>query len=161
MVRPLNFIFQFVPIQTAYAHCDIPCGIYDPTPMQIAAHTIFRMTQFLKDIKREDETLAEHTVARITHVKEEHGQKLEEELDTLRNDYFKPEHYEAYPTLQTLLSEVVKLSVATRQHIDLEAASELIEKVMQITEIFYKTKGFEPIRVTSGYPTEKEIVTHK
>ncbi len=83
MIRPLNLIFKFVPLQTAYAHCDIPCGIYDSTPMQIAAHTIFRMTQFLKDVKREDETTAEHTIARITHVKEEHGQRLEEELGKL------------------------------------------------------------------------------
>ena len=161
MIRPLNFIFKFVPTQTAYAHCDIPCGIYDPTPMQIAAHTIFRMTQFLKDVKREDETTAEHTIARIAHVKEEHGQRLEEELGTLENDYFKKEHFEAYPTLQALLFDSVKLSATTRQHIDLEAASDLIEKVMQIAEIFYKTKGFEPVRVASGYPTEKEIVTHK
>jgi nickel superoxide dismutase len=161
MMRLLTFIFKFIPIQTAYAHCDIPCGIYDPTPMQIAVHTIFRMTQFLKEVKRGDETAAEHTIARITHVKEEHGQRLEEELGTLENDYFKKEHYEGYPNLQTLLSDSVKLSVTTRQHIDLEAASQLLEKVMQIAEIFYKTKGFEPVRVASGYPTEKEIVTHK
>ena len=161
MIKPFSFIFKHLPLKVAYAHCDIPCGIYDPTPMQIAAHTVFRMTQFLKDVKREDETSAEHTIARITHVKEEHGQRLEEELGTLENDYFKKEHFETYPNLQSLLAESVKLSVTTRQHIDLEAASDLLEKVMLIAEIFYKTKGFEPVRVASGYPTEKEIVTHK
>lgn len=157
----LYLIFRFIPLRTAYAHCDIPCGIYDPTPAQIAAHTVLRMTQLLKGIKREDETIAEHDISRMTHVKEEHGEVVEEELSTLENDYFKPEHYETYPDLKTLLSDSVKLSSKIRQHIDLDASLELLEKVMQIAEIFYKTKDFEPIRVSSGFQTEKEIVTHK
>ncbi len=148
-------------VKDAFAHCDIPCGIYDPTPAQIAAHTIIRMTQLLKDVKREDETQAEHDIARIAHVKEEHGAKVEEELGTLENDYFKLEHYESYPQLKTLLTEGIKLSVKVRQHIDLESSIELREKIMQIAEIFYKTKNVTPVRVKSLFPTEGEIVTYK
>lgn len=148
-------ILQVLPAQTVYAHCDIPCGVYDPTPAQIAAHTVLRMTQLL------GEKDSMHDVARIVLVKEKHGDKVEEELGTLENDYFKPEHHEKYPELKNLLKEAVKLSIETRQEISMEKAQELVEKTMQIAEIFYKTKNVTPFRVPSVYPTKGEIVTYK
>ena len=39
------------------------------------------MTQLLGEVKRENETKAEHDIARITHVKEEHSNILEDELN--------------------------------------------------------------------------------
>src|SRR3990167_775863 len=90
-------ILNLLPHKTAYAHCDIPCGIYDPHNAQMAAHTVIRMTQLLGEVKRSastdgsGETRAEHDIARLTHVKEEHSNILESELMTLKNDYFKPE----------------------------------------------------------------------
>ncbi|MBI3984359.1 MAG: superoxide dismutase, Ni [Candidatus Levybacteria bacterium] len=143
------------------AHCDIPCGIYDPHNAQIGAHTVIRMTQMLQDLKREDEVKAEHDIARLTHVKEEHGHLVEDELGTLENDYFKPEHFQAHPNLKDLLEKAVKLSIKVRQNIDMESAKELLETVLLISEIFYKTKNVTPVRVKSVYPTEGEIVTYK
>src|SRR3989344_7000065 len=160
-MNPFSYILSLIPLKTAYAHCDIPCGIYDPTPAQIAAHTIIRMTQLIAEVKREDETKAEHDIARIVHVKEEHGHLVEDELGTLENDYFKPEHYKKYPELAGLLSSAVALSIKVRQNIDMEAANELLDQVQKIAEIFYKTKNFEPVRIPSGYPTGGEIVSHK
>lgn len=148
-------------IEDAFAHCDIPCGIYDPHQAQLAAHTVLRMTQLLKDVKREDETTAEHDIARMTAVKEKHGEIVEDELGTLENDYFKKEHFESYPQLKGLLADAVSLSIKTRQHIDMEASLELLEKVMQVAEIFYKTKNVTPVRIKSVYPTEGEIVSYK
>lgn len=150
----LQFVLSILPSQEVSAHCDIPCGIYDPTPSQIAAHTVLRMTQLL------GEKTAMHDVARITHVKEEHGQRVEEELDTLKHDYFKPEHFEKFPQLKDLLTDAVKLSSECRQQVNLEKAQELLEKVLQVAEIFYKTKNVTPVRVASLYPTKGEIVTY-
>lgn len=150
----LNFLKISFPYGVAHAHCDIPCGIYDPNGAQLAAHTVLRMTQLLSE---KTET---HDVARITHVKEEHGEAIEEELGTLENDYFKPEHFEQFPELKGLLSDSVKLSIETRQHIDIQKAEELLEKVLQISEIFYKTKNVTPVRVSSVYPTKGEIVAY-
>lgn len=155
----LNFLKIF--IEDAFAHCDIPCGIYDPHQAQLAAHTVLRMTQLLKDVKREDETTAEHDIARMTRVKEKHGEMVEDELGTLENDYFKEEHFKEYPQLKELIADAVKLSIKTRQHIDMEASLGLLEKVMQIAEIFYKTKNVVPVRIKSVYPTEGEIVSYK
>ncbi|MBI2026087.1 MAG: superoxide dismutase, Ni [Candidatus Levybacteria bacterium] len=145
----------------ALAHCDIPCGIYDPHNAQMAAHTVLRMTSLLNDLKTEDKTKEKHDIARLTHVKEEHGHLVEDELSTLENDYFKPEHFEKYPNLKNLLEKAIQLSIMTRQNIDIKACKELLEIVLQISEIFYKTKNVEPIRVKSVYPTKEEIVTYQ
>lgn len=159
-------LLKLLPSKTAFAHCDIPCGIYDPTPAQIAAHTVLRMTQLLGEkksasAKGSGEPKEEHDIARITHVKEEHGELVEEELGTLDNDYFKPEHHEKFPELASLITDAVKLSIKTRQTIDMDSANKLLGKVQEIAEIFYKTKDFEPVRIPSGYPTGGELVSHK
>ncbi len=145
----------------AFAHCDIPCGIYDPHNAQLAAHTIIRMTQFLQEIKREDETKAEHDVARVTHVKEEHSNLLEEELFTLRHDYFKDEQLKEYPNLQDLFYSALKSAAKARTGIDMESAKQTLESVMQIAEIFYESKGLKSKRVKSPYPTELDIVVQQ
>jgi len=158
----LNFLLQkLLPEKIVYAHCDIPCGIYDPHQVQLAAHTIIRMTQLLGEVKRDNETKAEHDVARITHVKEEHSSVLEEELDTLRNDYFKEEHFKEYANLNDLFAQALKSSAKARQNIDLIAAQETLAKVQEIAEIFFKTKGVDSVRVKTVYPTGGEIVLHK
>lgn len=146
---------NFFSFETAFAHCDIPCGIYEPTSMQLAAHTVLRMTQLL------GEKTDAHDIARIAHVKEEHGALVEKEIGTLKNDYFKPEHFEQFPELKSLIKDAIQRSSATRQKVDVNLAQELVEKCLQISEVFYKTKGFEPIRIPSGFPTEGEIVSHK
>ena len=67
----------------------------------------------------------------MTAVKEKHGELVEDALGTLENDYFKEDHFKAYPELKGLLSDAVKLSIKTRQYIDAQAATELLEKVLQ------------------------------
>ncbi len=157
----LKRIVKLIPSGFAYAHCDIPCGIYDPHAAQVAAFTVIRMTQLLEDLKREGETKAEHDVARITHVKEEHSNILEDELETLRNDYFKEEHFKEFPNLSELFVNTLKFSAKARQGIDMEAAQGALSGVQEIAEIFFKTKGVEPVRVKSVYPTGGEIVLYK
>lgn len=168
-MRFLSFIFKIIPTQAAFAHCDIPCGIYDPFRAQQAAHTIIRMTELLGKVERTDpsvisgqaETKAEHDIARITRVKEKHGEIVEEELGTLENDYFKEEHFKEYPNLLDLINKTVKSSILARQTISMEAAEQTLSGVLEIAEIFFKTKKVTPIRVKSVYPTEREMVFYK
>jgi nickel superoxide dismutase len=157
----MKILFKVLPLRIAYAHCDIPCGIYDPYVLQRAAHTVVRMTQLLTDLKSDDPKKAAHDIARITHVKEEHVNILEEELDTLRNDYFKQEHFEKYSNLNELFIKTLKVASKARQEINIEAAKETLAGVQEIAEIFFKTKNVEPVRVKSVYPTGGEIVLHK
>jgi nickel superoxide dismutase len=157
----IKTLVKMFPASVAYAHCDIPCGIYDPYVAQRAAHTIIRMTQLLSEIKQDDDLTSDHAIARITHVKEEHSDLLEEELETLRNDYFKEEHFKAYPNLNELFTKILKTAAKARQEINMEAARETLDSVLEIAEIFFKTKNVEPVRVKSVYPTGGEIVLHK
>ena len=157
----LSAILSLLPSKTAYAHCDIPCGIYDPHNAQMAAHTVIRMTELLSLIKRDDELKAEHDVSRVTHVKEEHASIIEKELFTLRHDYFKEEQMKEYSNLQELFYSALKSNSKARQGIDMEAAKETLETVMQIAEIFFKSKGLESVRVKAPYPTGLDIVVQK
>lgn len=168
----ISRLVRILPAKIAYAHCDIPCGIYDPNRAQLAAHTIIRMTQLLSELKKENppsheasagqgETKAEHDIVRMTHVKEDHGEMVEEELGTLENDYFKEEHFGVFPELKKLFFDAVKLSIKVRQNIDMQSAEQLLETVLKISEIFYKTKNLEPVRVKSPYPTGREIVVYR
>ena len=97
----------------------------------------------------------------MTHVKEEHTDILEEELETLRNDYFKEEHFKAYPNLNSLFINALKSAAKARQEINMDAANETLAGVQGIAEIFFKTKNVTPIRVKSVYPTGGEIILHK
>lgn len=154
-MKLVKYLSNLLSTQVAFAHCDIPCGIYDPNAAQLAAHTVLRMTQLFEEHKE-----SMHDVARITHVKEEHGELVEDALGTLENDYFKPDHYAKFPELKDLLAEAVKLSITCRQKVGMESAENLVEKVLLISEIFYKTKGVTPVRVPSVYPTKGEFVTY-
>src|SRR3990167_1321350 len=167
-MKIISLILKVFQLNIAYAHCDIPCGIYDPYNAQMAAHTVIRMTNMLNELKpsRKEPDFEERKriisqVARLTRVKEEHGELVEEELGTLENDYFKEEHFKKFPKLKDLLARGVKLSITTRQNIDMKSAEELLKITQEIAEIFFKTKGAVPVRVKSLYPTQGEIVTHK
>lgn len=157
-------ILDLIPHKTVYAHCDIPCGIYDVHQAQLAAHTIVRMTDLLGQIKRSasadgsGETKAEHDVARVTRVKEEHSNILEHELSTLEKDYFKDEHYAKFRELKDLFGDANKLGAKARQGIDIGISKELLEVVMKISEIFYDSKDLAHARVKSPYPTGLDIV---
>lgn len=160
----MNLIFKTLTLlikeDIAYAHCDIPCGIYDTQQAQLAAHTVIRMTELLSEFSQIN-LKTQHDIARMTKIKEQHANIIEEELETLENDYFKKEHYEQYPNLQILISETIKLIAKARQNIDLENSQKVLEGVLQISEIYYKSKSVTPIRIKSIFPTEREVVTYK
>ena len=160
----LKQLDRISPAKTVHAHCDIPCGIYDPHGAQIAAHTIIRMnaliTEFAHDHEKHDPKHAQehaHKLARCTFVKEQHAEICERELQTLWVDYFKPEHIEKYD-LHDLFWKTMKLTGKTRQEISPQAAQELLENVMKIAEIFWETKGVKCHRIPAPYPSGGEIV---
>lgn len=163
-----HFIFNnFLSDKIAYAHCDIPCGIYDPHNAQMAAHTVIRMTQLINDMKAdinapfEERKKIIHNISRYTKVKEKHSDLLEEELSTLRDDYFKEEHFKEYPNLNELFVKTLKSAAKARQNVDMQAAEDALSGVLEIAEIFFKTKDVEYARVKSVYPTERELVVQK
>ena len=86
------------PRLTVHAHCDIPCGIYDPTAAKIAAETVAKMVEKITGSTGTDDA-SRNLYIRSVAVKEEHAQICKKELLILWSDYFKPEHLEKYPKL--------------------------------------------------------------
>lgn len=155
----LKPFFNLLPVKTIYAHCDIPCGIYDPHNMQMAAHTVIRMTQLIEELKDDhDSKEFAHNMTRLTLVKEEHGELCKKEIRILWGDYFKPEMIEKYPELNDLVFDSLKLASKARQGIDMGSAEKLLSNTQRIAEIFFETKGIPSKKVKAPYPTEREIV---
>lgn len=157
MKNPISFLF---PLKTAYAHCDIPCGIYDPHNAQVGAHTVIRMTELINELQ-DDTKEAEHKLIRYTKVKEEHAEMVKREVTVLWGDYFKEEHLKEYPKLTEAVFHTLKLASKAKQNIDMEAAKDLLAYTHEIAEIFFKTKGVETKKIKAYYPTEGELVVPK
>lgn len=132
----LSKLFNLLPTQIAYAHCDVPCGIYDPKSAQIAAETILKMVQKLNEYSEDDL----NNRVRAIWTKEEHARKCKEELLILWTDYFKPEHLEKFPGLHDTFWKAAKLCSKVKQTVDEQAAKELVAAVSKIAEIFAETK---------------------
>lgn len=141
--------------ETVHAHCDIPCGIYDPHNAQLSAHTVMRMVQLIQ------ETSDPHKIARYVKVKEEHAEQLKHEVRIIWGDYFKPEHLKQHPKLHELVWEIMHLASKAKQEVDIKLCEKLLSKVQEFSEIFWKTKGREVVRIKSLYPTSGEMVLPK
>lgn len=126
--------------RVAYAHCDVPCGIYDPKPAQIAAATVLKMVQKILAIKDSTDLNDRNDFVRMVWTKEEHARICKEQILILWTDYFKPEHFEKYPDLTDKVLKTCKLCSENKQHIDEEKAQELIKAVDEIADIFTETK---------------------
>lgn len=140
----------------AHAHCDIPCGIYDPHLAQLAALTVVRMNQLIQgldvpgpDSSPEAQKAYGHALSRYTEVKEEHAELCKRELRILWGDYFKPEHVQENPNLHDLFFNALKSASKARQNQDLEAAQQLLSDTQDIAAVFWKTKGAEISRQPS------------
>lgn len=133
-----------LPGKVIYAHCDIPCGIYDPKPAQIAAETVLKMDKLITALptKGTDGEMiqARNSFVRMVLVKEEHARKCKEEILILWTDYFKPQHLDLFPNLHDTFWKAAKLCSKNKQEINLDAAEELVKSVNEIAEIFNKTK---------------------
>jgi len=147
-----------LPVEEAAAHCDVPCGIYDPHAAQIAAHTIIRMVDLIEGLGELSGTEKLHTFSRHVAVKEEHAKIAEHEIIILWTDYFRPEHAEKYPNLHDLVWKTCKLTSTVKQQVNKQAALDLLAGIQEIAELFWKTKNVQTKRVPSGQPTGGEIV---
>ena len=120
------------------AHCDIPCGIYDPITAKIGAQTVLKMAVRIEALDSSEDV---NTYSRYVSVKEEHAQAVKNELNILWADYFKPEHVADHPNLHELFWNANKLAGANKQGVSSDSAKQLVEAVNQIAEIFWATKG--------------------
>jgi nickel superoxide dismutase len=120
----------------AHAHCDLPCGVYDPAQARIEAESIKGI-----DEKYQANTDPEFRT-RCLIIKEQRSELVKHHLWVLWTDYFKPPHFEKYPQLNQLFNEATKLagSAGTKGSADVSTADALLAKIEEISKIFWETK---------------------
>src|SRR3972149_2717176 len=107
------------PAPVAHAHCDIPCGIYDPHHAQLAAHTVIRMVDLLGQLEPPGPD------ATLPPTKEQHAEVYKSEVRILWADYFKPEHLQQFPQLHDLVWKALKAGSKARQEGNLQASADM------------------------------------
>jgi nickel superoxide dismutase len=119
------------------AHCDLPCGVYDPAQARIEAESVKAIVTKYHD--SDDEAFK----TRALLIKEERSDLVKHHLWVLWTDYFKPPHFEKYPHLHQLFNEATKLAGGgggTKASLDVAVAQQLLDKIAEIDTIFWETK---------------------
>ena len=143
-------------MEIAEAHCDAPCGIYDPASARIAAEAALAMTKKILDLKAPDgsdaqaSTAFHNTLTRYIIVKEQQAHEAKEHLLVLWTDYFKPVHLEKFPNLHETFWKAAKLCSAVKVEISLEHATELLDVVKEIHTMFWTSKDRDVAWYTAG-----------
>jgi len=133
--------------EIAEAHCDAPCGVYDPAQARVEAESVLQLTKKILDLKAPDggdakaSVAYQNTLARFVQIKETRADLAKHHLMVLWSDYFKPQHLETYPDLHDLFWKSAKLCSAVKQEVSLEHAQELMDNIKRVHEIFWESKG--------------------
>jgi len=149
-----------VKFHEAQAHCDIPCGIYDPIVAQINALTVVRMLDLMADLDATtgDKLAYHNSMSRYIAVKEDHAEKAKHEIRVIFGDYIKAPHVEKYPELPTLVHKIMMAGSKVRQSTDRAAAVEFVDLINKFAQIFWETKGISTKRAKAPYKPELELV---
>ena len=121
------------PTRTAHAHCDLPCGVYDPAQARIEAESVLKSMQKYSDSDDQD------FKDRCLLIKEERAEEVKHHLWVLWTDFFKPHHLEAHPGLHDLVWNATKAAGDAKKTTDAAKGQELIRLIDQISEIFWAT----------------------
>jgi nickel superoxide dismutase len=133
------------PRTVARAHCDLPCGVYDPEQARIEAESCYRIVE--KYAANGDTAYRTRAVA----IKEERAELVKHHLDVLWHDYFKPEHLEKVPNLHDLFWQATKQVSKVKASTELADAKQLLDLIDQIDAAWKATGGLEKTRV-AGRP---------
>lgn len=138
---------QLIPATTVYAHCDLPCGVYDPAQARIEAASVYAITK--KYIASDD---SEFRIRAII-IKEQRAELVKHHLWVLWTDYFKPEHLEKFPQLHDLFWRATKAAGEAKHSSSFKHILELFDRIDEIGAIFAQTKkgyDYEAVRKNSN-----------
>ncbi|MFF2041571.1 superoxide dismutase, Ni [Kitasatospora sp. NPDC058170] len=124
----------FAPRATAHAHCDLPCGVYDPAQARIEAESV-KGTQ---EKYQANEDAAFRTRALI--IKEQRAEAVKHHISVLWSDYFKAPHFEKYPQLHQLINDTLKAASAAKASTDPATGQALLDLIAEVDKIFWETK---------------------
>ena len=145
----INKVKELRPAEVAEAHCDGPCGVYDPASARIAAEAVLSMTKKMLALEPpaagDAKAMAAYlnTMSRYASIKEEQAHLAKSELLVLWTDFFKPPHLEKHPNLHDTFWKAAKLCSACKVEVNIEHAEGLMNACKEIHEIFWAIKGRE------------------
>jgi nickel superoxide dismutase len=120
--------------ETVHAHCDLPCGVYDPAQARIEAESVKAIMEKYND--SDDPAFKE----RALFIKEQRADLVKHHLWVLWTDYFKPEHLAAHPDLHDVFWKATKLAGDSKKTTDVAVGTQLLDSIAQIDKIFWATK---------------------
>ena len=129
------------PSRAAHAHCDIPCGVYDPDQARIEAESCYKILE--KYHASNDEQFKQRCVI----VKEQRADLAKHHIDVLWHDYFKPEHVQKFPNLHEVCWQASKQGSKVKQSLDIAEAKKLLEMIDKIGDMWRQTGGTENTRL--------------
>ena len=132
--RLIALVDRLSPPPLVSAHCDLPCGIYDPAQARIEAESVKACQD--KYQASDDEVFRERAIL----IKDDRAELVKHHLWVLWTDYFKPEHLEKYPELHQLFWDATKAAGKARQSVDPTTGQQLLDLIGQIDKIFWETK---------------------
>ena len=130
----LSALDRVRPPRVVHAHCDLPCGVYDPAQARIEAESVKNCQQKYQD--SDDPVFKQRAIL----IKEERADLVKHHLWVLWTDYFKPEHLEAHPNLHDLFWKATKLAGDAKKSEDPKQGQQLLDAVGEIDKIFWETK---------------------
>ncbi|MGI9032381.1 MAG: superoxide dismutase, Ni [Acidimicrobiales bacterium] len=128
------FFDRIRPPELVHAHCDLPCGVYDPAQARIEAQSVKGCQE--KFQASDDEVFRQRAV----FIKEERADLVKHHLWVLWTDYFKPEHLEKYPQLHQLFWDATKAAGAAKKSEDPATGDKLLGLIEEVDKIFWETK---------------------
>ncbi|HUS26306.1 MAG TPA: superoxide dismutase, Ni [Nevskiaceae bacterium] len=120
-------------IKPVYAHCDLPCGVYDPAQAKIEAQSVYEIMEKYDGLGQEDKW-------RAVMIKEQRADLVKHHLWVLWTDYFKPEHLQTYPDLHDKFWQATKQAGKTKKSTDPAEGQKLLDQIDDIAKIFWETK---------------------
>jgi nickel superoxide dismutase len=132
--RLLTALDGIAPPTRVSAHCDLPCGVYDPAQARIEAESVKACAE--KHNASDDHDFQ----ARAITIKEERADLVKHHLWVLWTDYFKPEHLEKFPQLHDLFWKATKTAGEAKKTTDPAVGQRLLDQIAEITQIFWETK---------------------
>jgi nickel superoxide dismutase len=132
--RLISIIDHVRPPLDVQAHCDLPCGVYDPAQARIEAESVKAIAEKYQD--SDDPVFRERAV----FIKEERADLVKHHLWVLWTDYFKPEHLQRWPELHELFWKATKLAGEAKHSVDPAKGQELLDAIARIDKIFWESK---------------------
>ena len=133
--RFLSALDRLAAPRVVEAHCDLPCGVYDPAQARIEAESV---KGCMEKFNQSDDDVFK---TRAVTIKEERADLVKHHLWVLWTDYFKPEHLDKVPNLHDLFWRATKAAGDSKKTMDVAVADKLLGLIDEVDAAFKATKS--------------------